>query len=364
MNTKPRANTSINSQIGNSSHVADYSRQLRVWGMDAAAQKKLQKSSVLVVGAGGLGVTAMSYLAAAGVGAMTVLDHDTIEASNLHRQTIYTYADLGKSKAETAVAYLQARTVDCTLTAVVAKARLQNMTQLVTQHDVVLDCTDDFTISYLINDLAWHTRTPAVFANAAGMQGQLFVLNPTAPNAPETQACWRCMWPEPPTNAGNNTCDAVGVLGPVPAILGCMQAIEAIKLITAFQPAMHNQLLNQHFGTHQLHTIKVQPRTTCQHKINTPLLEQRHGEQRHFTNNLAQAIEQGYAVVDIRSTDEVAQQPYAETTLHIPMQDLLTAPQQYLSADQRYVLACSTGRRSRNVVTQLQSNYPNLFYYP
>lgn len=347
--------------------VADYSRQLSVEGMSAAAQKTLARSSVLAVGAGGLGVTAISYLAAAGVGAVTVLDHDTIEASNLHRQTIYTFDDIGKSKAQAATAYLQPRTAGCRLTAVQHKADLDTMQSLLSSHDLILDCTDDFACSFLINDLAWHTATPAVFANAAGMQGQLFALDPTAPDAVHARACLRCIWQTPPAGA-ENTCDAVGVLGPVPGILGCLQAIEAIKLLTGFQPALHNRLLNYRFDTHRLHDIRVAPRPGCQHRISSAELQQRHTMPdigaRRFTGNLTDALAQGFQVTDIRSAAEVATQPCPEATRHTPMPELLASPQQHLDAQQPCVLVCSTGRRSRSAVMQLREQYPLLFFYP
>lgn len=347
--------------------VADYSRQLKVQGMDAAAQAKLAHSSVLLVGAGGLGVTAMSYLAAAGVGALTVLDHDSIEASNLHRQTIYTFGDIGKSKAQAATAYLRERTADCRLTAVQARAELGNMQALAARHDVILDCTDDFACSFLINDLAWHTATPAVFANAAGMQGQLFALDPTAPDAANTRACLRCIWQQPPANAAGS-CDTVGVLGPVPGILGCLQAAEAIKLLTGFQPALHNRLLHYRFDNHRLHNVRVQPRDGCQHHIGIAELQQRHAlpdeAARRFAGSLSDAVTQGYHVIDIRNAAEAVAHPCPEAAQHVPMPELLASPQHYLNAQQPCVLMCSSGKRSRNAVRQLQAQYPKLCFYP
>lgn len=369
----------------NAQIIPDYSRQLSVKGMSLARQQKLERARVLLVGAGGLGVTAMSYLAAAGVAALTIQDDDHIEASNLHRQTIFTYADLDQSKARTAVAYLRQRARNCQLTAVTEKANLHTLLPLVASHDVILDCTDDFACSYLINDLAWHTNTPAVFANAAGMHGQLFVLNPRAANAAHKHACLRCIWQQPPANA-DNTCNIVGVLGPVPGILGCMQAIEAIKLITAFQPAVHNRLLNYRFDNHRLHDIRITPRRHCCHHISSDELHRRHGstgsssadaitadeqaavEAQHYSGSLADAARRGWQVIDIRSDAEIRSQPITEATQHTPMQQLLAAPEQHLQAQQPCILICSTGKRSRTAVIRLHrqnaARYSQLYFYP
>lgn len=369
----------------NAQIIPDYSRQLSVKGMSAARQQKLERARVLLVGAGGLGVTASSYLAAAGVAALTIQDDDHIEASNLHRQTIFTFADLGNNKARTAVAYLRQRTHNCQLTAVAEKANLHTLLPLVENHDVILDCTDDFACSYLINDLAWHTGTPAVFANAAGMHGQLFVLNPRAADAAHDHACLRCIWQQPPANAGN-TCNIVGVLGPVPGILGCMQAIEAIKLITAFQPAVHNRLLNYRLDTHRLYDVRVTPHHHCCHDISSDELHQRHGDTgsfafgamtadeaaqvaaQHYGGSLAKAVQRGWQVIDIRSDAEIRAQPIAEATQHTPMQRLLAAPEQHLHAQQPCILVCSTGKRSRAAISQLRrqnaTRFGKLYFYP
>lgn len=360
--------------------VADYSRQLRVQGMSDEKQAALAQARVLVVGAGGLGVTALSYLAAAGVGAITIVDHDTIEASNLHRQTIYRYADIGAYKAHAAVDYLRERTVDCTLTAITEHATLDNVLPLMQgekAHHVILDCTDDMAVSYMLNDVAWHTQSAVVFANASAMQGQLFVLDARAEhteNAHATTACLRCLWPEKPTDATDNndstttaaTCDVLGVLGPVPGILGCLQAMEAIKLITGFQSALHNHLLHYSFDQHRQHRIRVAPQSSCRHQIDSNALHARHDfdARQRYTGSLADAVAQGYTVVDVRSTAESQNAPLAESALCVPVDTLLENPETHLDTCTRYVLACSSGIRSKRAARALRGRYDKLWFYP
>jgi len=209
-------------------HTPDFSRQLKVAGMTSAAQEALARARVIIFGAGGLAATAAPWLAAAGVGHLTIVDADTIAASNLHRQTPYTYADLGAKKATTLAAYCQARMADGAQCEAIAQTLDgEVLLAALRAHDLALDCTDSRHFAYQLNDAALITATPVVYANAAALGGQLFTLHPSR-DAP----CWRCLWPEDIAPGGN--CDALGVLGPVPATLGLWQALEALKILTGF----------------------------------------------------------------------------------------------------------------------------------
>ena len=232
-------------------YTPDYSRQLKVAGMTSAAQEALARARVIIFGAGGLAATAAPWLAAAGVGHLTIVDADRIAASNLHRQTPYTYADLGAKKATTLAAYCQARMADGAQCEAIAQTLDgEALLAALRAHDLALDCTDSRDFAYQLNDAALITATPVVYANATALGGQLFTLHPSR-DAP----CWRCLWPEDIAPGGN--CDALGVLGPVPATLGLWQALEALKILTGFAAPLAGEVLQYDFATMRQTRIRV-----------------------------------------------------------------------------------------------------------
>src|SRR5579863_3693005 len=165
----------------------DYSRQILLKEIGAPGQAVLARSRVLVVGAGGLGSPVLQYLAGAGVGHLGVVDGDTLEPSNLHRQPIYALADVGKSEAELARAAVMAINPSVIVKAHSTHFTADNALDLVRAHDVVVDCSDNFRTKFLVNDAAVLARRPAVFASVYQYEGQLQVYKPDA-----RHACLRC----------------------------------------------------------------------------------------------------------------------------------------------------------------------------
>lgn len=348
-------------------YTADYSRQLQLLGITVKSQEALANSHILVFGAGGLGVTALSYLASAGIGAITIVDHDTIEASNLHRQTIYRTSDISKPKATTAKQYLSERAPDCTLKAVSSKLNINQYFELCGQSDIILDCTDDMQFSYQLNDIALCLNKPVVFANASGFSGQLFVMQP----AIVPTICLECVWPK--QTAHNQTCDILGVLGPIPAAIGCMQALEVIKLITECQPPQTHTLLNYDFISHQTMPVKIKD-TQCVHKhYKTNLLAKysyTHDAGKQSLNSLVNQSLEAIAnskelrIIDIRNTSEVSVKPCPVDHLHIEMAELLNTPDNHLSGDENYLIICATGKRSAICAELLQGMDYKTIAYP
>ncbi len=190
----------------------------------AAGQAKLAAASVLVVGAGGLGVPVLQYLAAAGVGRIGIVDGDVVEASNLHRQPLYGVADVGRPKVEVAAERLRALNHDVRIEPHAMHATAENIDALVAHHDLVIECTDNFRAKFLVNDAVVRAMKPAVFASVHQYEGQVQVYRPL-PHWP----CLRCLWPEAPRDGMVGNCAEAGVLGPVPATLGALQAMQALK---------------------------------------------------------------------------------------------------------------------------------------
>ncbi|MGC6480983.1 MAG: ThiF family adenylyltransferase [Porticoccaceae bacterium] len=328
--------------------IADYSRQLSLSSMTESKQSLIVQSKVLIFGAGGLGVTAISYLAGAGVGTITIVDYDRIEASNLHRQTIYQVSDIGDFKAQVAVTYLKQRSPDCDIAAITDHMDLPSLCQLCQQFDVILDCTDDQPFSYLLNAICLVEGKKVVFANAVKLEGQLFILDPD-----NNQPCFNCLWPE--TESVAESCNQLGVLGPVPGILGCLQALEAIKIIINEKSHLLGHLLHCDFITYEFSKISIPKSDNCDHQLSHLDLE------RAFKRYQSQSVPRLYdlslednIVIDIRSTDELSLQPSGFSARHIEAQQLVANPQDFLDKQQCYLLVCSSGKRSIDLCNTLQ----------
>jgi molybdopterin/thiamine biosynthesis adenylyltransferase len=328
--------------------MADYSRQLSLDSMSESKQHAIIQSKVLIFGAGGLGVTAISYLAGAGVGTISVADYDLIEASNLHRQTIYQVSDIGLLKAQVAATYIKQRNPNCDAVAITEQMDLPDLYKLCEQHDVILDCTDDRTFSFLLNSICMVSGTKAIFANAVKLEGQLFILNPDA-----EQPCFKCLWPESQSNA--ETCSQAGVLGPVPAILGCLQALEAIKILTGQLSHLSQHLLHCDFISYEFQKLGVPKAESCNHKLVFTDLEREFDTyQMHKIPKIDDFTVGSNVVIDIRSMDEISLKPATVSTLHIEAQVLAANPDNFLDKQQQYLLLCTSGKRSKTVCKNLQ----------
>lgn len=237
--------------------ISRYSRQLLLNdGFGVSGQKQLLSSSILVVGAGGIGSTVLLYLAAAGVGHITVVDYDCVEMTNLHRQIIHkdsnasgvTDSTLGLNKALSAKLAMLDLNPSISCTALDVMITGENALELVSKHDVVVDACDNPRTRYLLNDACILGGKPLVSGSAMGTEGQLTVYNyqpkQSDPEVKKKQsACYRCLYPKQVLSEGCKSCSDNGVLGPVPGIIGTLQAVEAIKVVTGIGNVMHDRLL-------------------------------------------------------------------------------------------------------------------------
>jgi adenylyltransferase/sulfurtransferase len=203
-----------------------YSRQIMLPEIDVAGQEQLLGAHVLIVGMGGLGSPAAMYLASAGVGKLTLCDHDVVEVSNLQRQIVHRQSNLGEPKVISAQKTLRELNPDVQIASVSHELHGDELHQAVSEADVVLDATDNFVTRYAINAACWQTATPLVSGAAIRWEGQLAVFDPRQPESP----CYQCLYSEGDDNALN--CSENGILGTVVGIIGTCQAMEAIKLIT------------------------------------------------------------------------------------------------------------------------------------
>ncbi len=225
-----------------------YDRQTRLPEMGQDGQRALQAGRVLCVGAGGLGSPALQYLVAAGVGTIGIIDHDRVDESNLQRQIVFKETDIGQSKASAARANLLALNSQINITAYDQPLTAQSCADLFPDYDVIIDATDNFATKFLINDAAVKFNKPWVYGSILGFSGQMAVFDPRQEDAP----CYRCVFPEPPTQNIMN-CAQAGVIGAIAGVMGTMQALEVIKLLVGHPdcPPMTGQFLQLNLANHE-----------------------------------------------------------------------------------------------------------------
>ncbi|NXS65637.1 MOCS3 sulfurtransferase, partial [Pandion haliaetus] len=231
-----------------------YSRQLVLPELGVRGQLLLARSSVLVVGCGGLGCPLAQYLAAAGVGRLGLVDHDVVETSNLHRQVLHGEARRGLPKALSAAAAL--RLLNSTVQYVPYCGALSPRTalELVRQYDVVADCSDNVPTRYLVNDACVLAGKPLVSGSALRLEGQLVVYNYRG------GPCYRCLFPKPPAPETVTNCADGGVLGVVPGIVGCIQALEVLKIASGMGSSFSQFMLMFDAREGRFRNIRLRPK--------------------------------------------------------------------------------------------------------
>ncbi|KAJ6488683.1 hypothetical protein C8R47DRAFT_492054 [Mycena vitilis] len=236
-----------------------YGRQMILDGFGLPGQVKLQNSSVVVVGAGGLGCPALQYLAAAGIGRIGIIDHDIVEISNLQRQILHDESKVGIFKVESAARALKQLNSRLAIDAMSTAVTPENAQELLLPYDIILDCTDNAPTRYLLSDIAVVLGKPLVSGAAQKFEGQICTYN-LGPEGP----CYRCLFPAPPAQELVGTCEETGILGAVTGVIGTMQALEAIKIITGLHDKKPALLLFSALGCPPFRSIKLRSRKpTC-----------------------------------------------------------------------------------------------------
>lgn len=198
---------------------------------------RLRDTTVLVIGVGALGCAAADALGAAGVSRLSLVDHDRVERSNLHRQLLHRTADLGRPKVDSAAETLRTRYPELTLRTTAARFDAENAAELVAGADCVIDATDGITTKFLVNDLVVGLRTPLVHAGIVRFLGQLMTI------LPGVSACYRCLFGAPPEEGSVPSCQEAGVLGSMAGTIGTLQALEAVRLVTGSGGLLTDRLL-------------------------------------------------------------------------------------------------------------------------
>jgi len=332
-------------------HTPDYSRQIALREVGMEGQARLRGASVLVVGAGGLGVPVLQYLAGAGVGRLGIVDADRLEPSNLHRQTWYALADCGREKSTLAAERVRALNPEVRVESHTLRLDDSNAERLAAGHDLILDCSDNFATKFLLNDLALRLRKPVLFASVYQYEGQLQLVR-----GDDATACLRCVWPEATRDGLVGNCAEAGVLGPVPGVFGSLQALEALKLLLGLPGLAADEMLI--FDLISLHTQRLRARRAADcdahRRAGAAVAAPAPVELEVRFASLTEAQAAGYTFIDVRDARERADEPLPSAAIHLPMSKLLIEAAT-LDAGMRYLLVCATGKRSAAAASLLRS---------
>ena len=237
--------------------IARYSRHLILPEVGMEGQQRLKAAKVLLVGTGGLGSPLALYLAAAGVGTLGLVDFDTVDASNLHRQIIHSTKDIGRSKLDSAEEKLKALNPDVTIAKYETMLTSANAMEILKDYDIVADGTDNFQTRYLVNDACVLSSKPNVYGSIFRFEGQASVF------ATENGPCYRCLYPEPPPPGLVPSCAEGGVLGILPGLVGVIQATEVVKLILGKGEPLIGRLLLVDALSMRFRELKLRKNPEC-----------------------------------------------------------------------------------------------------
>ncbi|MDR3446270.1 MULTISPECIES: ThiF family adenylyltransferase [unclassified Dyella] len=334
--------------------VPDYSRQVRLREVGEAGQAKLAASRVLVIGAGGLGCPVISYLAGAGVGMLGVVDGDRLDASNLHRQTMYDARDVGEYKADLAARRVAA--LNPTVRVQLWKEPLdaRHVLDVFRQFDLVVECTDDMRSRYLSSDAAVLTGTPLILASIYQYEGQLQFIS-GKPGAP----CLRCLWPQEPAPETIGSCTLAGVLGPVPGVLGAMQATEALKVLLGIPQPNAGSLSLVNLIDLSIQHLPIDAAQGCAEHGGCVDVARRSlaravedDDIDLVFDRLDDAVSAGFLLVDVRDAEERISDPMPVAAVHVPSAQVAERAGEFV--DGRYLLVCASGRRSGHAARLLR----------
>src|SRR5690606_29151012 len=334
-----------------------YQRQLQLPGFGEKGQQKLAQAKGWVIGAGGLGVPAMQYLVAMGIGTLGIVDADRVSLSNLHRQVIYTDNDVGQLKVSVCSEKLEKQNPDIQLITYPLFLSSDNALGIIKDYDLVIDATDNFNARYLINDACVISGKPFVYGALQQFEGQVSVFNyqggPT----------YRCLYPNPPSLGQIPDCNTAGVLGIVPGLIGSYQALEAIKVITGIGRPLSGVLQVFDFLDNSQYPIKLTAKPENHHiqEIRVPEpFSLCAPEESVSPEMLYEWIkeEKPLQLIDVREVNEY-QSGHLASSFSLPL-SRLNGRLPDLAQDQPWVILCQQGGRSQKALRYLKEKQPQL----
>ena len=234
-----------------------YSRQIMLDGFDLDKQETLMQSRALIIGLGGLGCAAAQYLVASGIGSITLVDDDTVENTNLQRQILHSESSIGSLKVDSAYNALIKLNSEVDISCIAQRQDKRQLLSLLQTHDIILDCSDNLSTRNLLNEVAYESKKPLISGAAIRMEGQILCVSPI-----DQSACYACV----SHFFGEQTLSCVdsGVMSPLVGVIGAMQALEAIKVITGFGVSPTNKLMMFDAMTSSWESFNVNARESCQ----------------------------------------------------------------------------------------------------
>jgi adenylyltransferase/sulfurtransferase len=345
--------------------VRRYSRHLIIPEVGMDGQKRLKNAKVLCVGAGGLGSPSLMYLAAAGVGTLGIVEFDEVDESNLQRQIIHSQGDIGRSKAESARDTV--RGINPYVNVILHEERLEadNVMDIFTQYDLIVDGTDNFATRYLVNDACAFLARPNVHGSVFRFEGQVSVFDA------RTGPCYRCLYPDPPPPGLVPSCAEGGVLGVLPGVIGVLQAIEALKLLLGIGDPLIGRLLVFDALGMDFRELRLRKDPACplcgEHPTLTGLIDYDSWCAGASTENstMAEPLElsvRDYQALRERGSEPLlvdVREPHEQQIAHIDgavLIPLRTLPERIaeLDRDRPIVLFCHHGSRSMRAVEYLK----------
>lgn len=333
----------------NNQELKRYDRQILLEEMGIEGQEKLQKASVLIIGAGGLGCPLLSYLTGAGIGKIGVIDGDVVEESNLHRQVLYQHDDIGKNKAEAAAARLSLLNPLVEIRAYPHHLNTKNAIATIMDYDLVIDGSDNFPTRYLVNDCCVALNKTLVFGSIFQFEGQVSVFN--YKGGPDYRRCY----PEAPAAEEVPNCGDSGVLGPLPGIIGSIMANEALKIICGFGTPLSGKLLILNALNYDMQIFNIQPEKpekdeVSQEKDNAgPAKTKAAAYQEIDIRELEEWKNKAepFLLIDVREAYEFEEHNIGGT--HISLYDLKDKIDS-IPFHHKLVLCCASGAKSRMAV--------------
>ena len=334
---------------------ARYTRQTILKDFGPAGQQKLSEARVLVIGAGGLGVPVLTYLNAMGVGTLGVVENDLVSLSNLHRQVLYGTGDVGRPKLGTALGRLRAQNPDTRLVGHETFLTPENAVDLIASYDLVVDASDNFPTRYLVNDACVILKKPFVYGALHGYEGQVSVFNhkggPT----------YRCLFPAMPGPDEVPNCDEHGVLGIIPGIIGNLQALEAVKVLTGTGTVLSGTLLLFNGLDQSYQKVRFGP---VPGNLERTRLEEDYGWEDPCevlpaitAASLLEKIEnrEDVQLIDVRTPEEF-EEYHLPQSLNIPL-DILPGNTQRIDLGKPVYLLCQSGQRSATALRLLRKKH-------
>ncbi|MEO8112088.1 MAG: HesA/MoeB/ThiF family protein [Ginsengibacter sp.] len=327
-----------------------YSCQLALPGFNEETQRQLQNAKVLIAGAGGLGCPAGQYLAAAGIGTIGIADYDNISISNLHRQILYTPADAGLKKVTVACDKLQRQNPGISIIPHNTKITSENVMELITQYDLVMDCTDNFETKYLLNDACVLQRKPLIYGAIYQYEGQVAVWNLLSKDGTYSPN-YRDLFQNVNASQVPNCADG-GVMPTLAGIIGCMQANEVIKYFAKQGDLLAGKILLFDVQTMQSRVIKVGTITKTNITALTETIERPVIPPKDF-KELADTG--AYELIDVRSAEE--HNSFNIGGKNIPVNEI-EKKFSLIDLEKSVVMYCATGKRSGEAVSLFKNKFP------